>query len=68
MYLEESRTSLATKHNIRHHFIRDHVEKEDVKLERVDTLDQIADIFTKPLPFAQFSVLLLKLGMLYLKN
>ena len=58
-----------TKHiDIRHHFIRDHVEKDDVKLERVDTLDQIADIFTKPLPFAQFSALRLKLGMLYLKN
>ena len=58
-----------TKHiDIRHHFIRDHVEKGDVKLEWIETHDQIADIFTKPLPFAPFSDLRLKLGMLSLKN
>ena len=39
-----------TKHiDIRHHFLRDHVQKGEVKLEFVDTHDQLADIFTKPL-------------------
>jgi hypothetical protein len=34
---------------IRHHFIRDHVERRDIKLIHVDTKYQITDIFTKPL-------------------
>jgi hypothetical protein len=34
---------------IRHYFIRDHVEKGDIELIHVDTKNQIADIFTKPL-------------------
>ncbi|KAJ3686570.1 hypothetical protein LUZ61_015734 [Rhynchospora tenuis] len=56
-----------TKHiEIRHHFIRDHVEKGDVELIHVDTKDQIADIFTKPLPTQQHIELRFKLGMLEL--
>ncbi|XP_073133767.1 secreted RxLR effector protein 161-like [Henckelia pumila] len=44
-----------TKHiDIRHHFIRDHVQKKDVRLEHVSTDLQVADIFTKPLPDAKF--------------
>ena len=35
----------------RHHFLRDHVLKGDCVLEFVDTKNQLADIFTKPLPF-----------------
>ena len=39
-----------TKHiEIRHHFLRDHVLKGDCVLEFVDTKNQLADIFTKPL-------------------
>ena len=39
-----------TKHiDVRHHFLRDHVEKGNIKLTHVRTEDQIADIFTKPL-------------------
>ena len=38
-----------TKHiEIRHHFIKDHVQKCDIVLEFVNTLHQLADIFTKP--------------------
>jgi len=44
-----------TKHiEIRHHFLRDHVEKKDVIFEYVDTKDQLADIFKKPLPSVSF--------------
>ncbi|KAJ1691811.1 hypothetical protein LUZ63_015966 [Rhynchospora breviuscula] len=58
-----------TKHiEIRHHFIRDHVEKGDVELVHVDTKEQIADIFTKPLPTQQHVELRFKLGMLELKD
>ena len=39
-----------TKHiKRRHHFIRDHVQKGDIVLESVDTLHQLANIFTKSL-------------------
>ena len=39
---------------IRHHFIGDHVSKNDVVLEFVDTLNQLADIFTKRLDKERF--------------
>lgn len=39
-----------TKHiEVRHHSIRKHVIIDDTSLEYVDTSDQLADIFTKPL-------------------
>jgi hypothetical protein len=39
-----------TKHiEIRHHFIRDHVERGDIELIHVDIKNQIADIFIKSL-------------------
>ncbi|KAJ4821290.1 Pol [Rhynchospora pubera] len=58
-----------TKHiEIRHHFIRDDVEKGDVELVYIDTKEQIADIFTKPLPTQQYLELRFKLGMLELKD
>ena len=44
-----------TKHiDIHHHFLRDHVTKNDISLEGVRTEDQLADIFTKPLVEATF--------------
>ncbi len=54
-----------TKHiEIRHHFIRDCVEKEKVILKYVSTKDQLADIFTKPLSEDRFYYLLGQLSML----
>jgi hypothetical protein len=39
-----------TKHiDIRHHFLRDHQQKGDIKVYHVSTENQLADIFTKPL-------------------
>ena len=44
-----------TKHiEIRHHFIRDHVAKGNIELLHVNTDNQLADIFTKPLDEARF--------------
>ena len=54
-----------TKHiEIRHHFIRDHVLSNDICLEFVDTNNQIADIFTKPLSEDRFCTLRRELGMI----
>ena len=50
-----------TKHiGVRHHFLRDHVEKGNVILTHVRTEDQVADIFTKGLsrePFQRLRVI-----------
>ncbi|GAV79463.1 hypothetical protein CFOL_v3_22928 [Cephalotus follicularis] len=53
-----------TKHiDIRHHFIRDHIEKEDVTLTYIPTQEQIADIFIKPLDESTFSHFRRELGL-----
>ena len=40
---------IRTKHiEIRHHFLRDYVQKENIELIYVHTDNQLADIFTKP--------------------
>ena len=44
-----------TKHiDIRHHFLRDHVARNDITLCGVRSEDQLADIFTKPLDESTF--------------
>nr|KYP33754.1 Retrovirus-related Pol polyprotein from transposon TNT 1-94 [Cajanus cajan] len=54
-----------TKHiEIRHHFLRDHVQKGDCVLEFVETKNQLADIFTKPLPKENFFSIRQELGFL----
>ncbi|KAK4340799.1 hypothetical protein RND71_039300 [Anisodus tanguticus] len=53
-----------TKHiDIRHHFLRDLVEKQLAQIEHVDTLHQLADIFTKALDHERFSSLKKSLGL-----
>ena len=45
-----------TKHiAIKYHHFRDHVRNGSISIERVDTLNQKADILTKPLTFKLFS-------------
>jgi hypothetical protein len=47
---------LKTKHiEVRFHVLRDHYEKSDIDLCHIDTQNQLADIFTKPLDQAQFA-------------
>ncbi|XP_050902272.1 uncharacterized mitochondrial protein AtMg00810-like [Lathyrus oleraceus] len=54
-----------TKHiDIRHHFLRDHVLKGDVEVTFVDTHNQLADIFTKPLAKEPFYKIQRELGIL----
>ncbi|GJX33332.1 retrovirus-related pol polyprotein from transposon TNT 1-94 [Tanacetum coccineum] len=53
-----------SKHiDIRHHFIREQVEKGVVELYFVRTKYQLADIFTKALPRERFEFILPRLGM-----
>ena len=54
-----------TKHiEIRHHFIRDHVQKGDTVLEYVDTLHKLADIFTKLIDRDRFCTIRCEFGMM----
>jgi len=54
-----------TKHiEIRHHFLRDQVQKGDCVLEFVDTKNQLAYIITKPLPKETFFAITRELGLL----
>jgi hypothetical protein len=48
-----------------HHFLKDHVEKGDIKMRYIDTDRQLADIFTKPLDASRFAVLWGKIGICY---
>nr|KYP47312.1 Copia protein [Cajanus cajan] len=54
-----------TKHiEIRHHFLKDHVQKGDCVVEFIETNKQLADIFLKPLPIDRFNYLRNELGIL----
>jgi len=58
-----------TKHiDIRHHFIRDNIEKDKISLEFVSSEKQLADIFTKPLNENTFINLRRELGITSLKD
>jgi hypothetical protein len=63
LYNNESAIRLAdnpiehsrTKHiDIRHHFLRDHQQKGDIDVYHISTMNQLADIFTKPLDEKRF--------------
>jgi hypothetical protein len=42
---------------VRHHFLRDHVEKGEIEMKFIDIERQLADIFTKPLDSSRFASL-----------
>jgi len=57
-----------TKHiEIRHHFIRDHVNSCDCEIQFVSTENQLADLFTKPLNKERFNFLRNELGIIDFK-
>lgn len=54
-----------TKHiEIRHHFLRDHVQNGDIVIEFIFIENQFANIFTKPLSEEQFTKIRHELGMM----
>ena len=58
-----------TKHiEIRYHFIRDHIRWGEIELNYVNTLDNLADIFTKPLDETRFRELRHELNIIDLSN
>jgi len=58
-----------TKHiDIRHHFLRDSVEKGMISMKFCPTDEQIADIFTKALSRESFEKIRLELGVIRMSN
>jgi hypothetical protein len=58
-----------TKHiPIKFHFLWEQVTEKNIKLEYIGTKEQIADIFTKPLPRETFEYLRKKLGVISAPN
>ncbi|GJU95319.1 hypothetical protein Tco_1320075 [Tanacetum coccineum] len=54
-----------TKHiKIRHHFLRDNVQKGHISIEKVSSINNIVDILTKPLKRESVNYLHLGLGMM----
>jgi hypothetical protein len=54
-----------TKHiPIKYHFLWEQVVEKNIKVEYVGTKEQVADIFTKPLPWEAFEYLGQRLGVI----
>jgi hypothetical protein len=54
--------------DIRHHFLRDHQQKGDIEVYHINTENQLADIFTKPLDEKTFCRLHSELNVLDSRN
>jgi len=58
-----------TKHiPIKYHFLREQAAEQNIDLEYISTKEQIADIFTKPLPRQAFEHLRQKMGVISLSS
>jgi hypothetical protein len=49
---------------IKYHFLREQVAEKNIRVEYVGTKEQVADIFTKPLPREAFEYLRQRLGVI----
>jgi hypothetical protein len=68
-YAKNAQFSQRTKHiNIKHHFIRDHIEKGTIILAHVASGENIADILTKSLDKGRFEKLRDLIGMRQIGN
>lgn len=53
-----------SKHiDIRYHFIREKVQENFVKIKYIESREQLADIFTKPIPYPRLAYLKPKIGI-----
>ena len=58
-----------TKHiEIRHHCIKDHIQKGDIEIMFVKTENQLTALFTKPLACDRFNKLRIELGIFDMKH
>ena len=58
-----------TKHTpTTYHFLREQMAEQNIKLEYINTKEQIADIFTKPLSREAFEHLRQKMGVIALAS
>jgi hypothetical protein len=48
---------------VRHHFLRNYVEKRDIEMRYIGTERQLTDIFTKPLDASRFAALRGEIGI-----
>ena len=53
---------------IRYHFLRDHQQRGDIEIAYINTKEQLADIFTKPLDEKTFTKLRHELNILDSRN
>jgi uncharacterized membrane protein len=53
---------------IRYHFLRDHQQRGDIEIAYINTKDQLANIFTKPLDEKTFTKLSHELNILDSRN
>jgi hypothetical protein len=53
---------------VKYHFIRDHIEKKNIRLQGVNTSYNTADIFTKGLPYPRFNECREEMGMIRINN
>ena len=68
-YLKNPVMHSKTKHiPIKFHFLREQVTEKNIKLEYVATKEQVADVFTKPLPRETFEYLWENLGVILSPN
>ena len=66
---KDNKFHLCTKHiNLCYHFIREAVEDKRIKMEYIPTGENVADIFTKPLPKPKFMEFIAKLGLEIMKE
>ena len=54
--------------SIKYHYVRELIEDKQMKMEYINSKEQVADIFTKPLPKDAFEYLRGKLGVIPLSK
>ena len=66
---KDNKFHARTKHiDLRYHFIREAVENGKIKMNYIPTSENVADIFTKPLPRPKFIEFVGKLGLAMLNK
>ena len=61
---ENQISSMRSKHiDVQHHFVRERVQRKEVKLEYCDTNSMIADCMTKPVPYHKLDICKSAMGL-----